>query len=274
MLDCHRSMTQFINDGELRMAPFEIVVVPAMSDNYVYLLHDADSGTTAVVDPSEAEPVEAALDARGWTLTHILNTHHHLDHIGGNEQLRKRFSPVLIGPASESARIPNMDITVGDGDTVDIAGHKGVVYETPGHTRGHIAFWFAGSDALFCGDTLFALGCGRVFEGTMEQMWNSLLTLRAVPSTARIYCGHEYTLSNARFALSIDPDNTRLQTRTREFEEMRARGQSTIPTVLADELETNPFLRADVPALASAVGMPGGDPVAVFTEVRTRKDNF
>ena len=256
------------------MAPFEIVLIPAMSDNYVYLLHDVDSGATAVVDPSEAEPVEMALDARGWTLSHILNTHHHMDHIGGNERLRARFGPTLIGPASETARIPNMDITVQEGDTVEIAGHKGVVYETPGHTSGHIAFWFADCDALFCGDTLFALGCGRVFEGTMEQMWSSMLKLRSVPSTARIYCGHEYTLANAKFALSVDPDNSRLQTRTRAFEEMRGRGQPTIPAVLADELDTNPFLRADDPVLAAAVGLPGGDPVAVFAEVRTRKDNF
>ena len=256
------------------MAPFEIVLVPALSDNYVYLAHDPDSGATAVVDPAEAEPVEAALDARGWTLTHILNTHHHGDHIGGNAALVARFSPILIGPASETARIPNMDITVDEGDTVDIAGHTGVVFETPGHTMGHIAFWFADSDALFCGDTLFALGCGRVFEGTMEQMWNSLLKLRAMPSTARIYCGHEYTLANAKFALSVDPDNSRLQARTRVFEEMRGRGEPTIPAVLADELETNPFLRADDPVFAAAVGMPGADPVAVFAAVRTRKDNF
>jgi hydroxyacylglutathione hydrolase len=256
------------------MAPFEIVLVPAMSDNYVYLAHDADSGVTAVVDPSEAEPVEAALEARGWKLTHILNTHHHLDHTGGNAQLAERYGAILIGPKSETARIANMDITVVEGDTIDVGGHDAEVYETPGHTKGHIAFWFADSDALFCGDTLFALGCGRVFEGTMEQMWSSMLKLRGVANTALIYCGHEYTLSNARFALSVDPDNTRLQARTREFEEMRGRGQPTIPTVLADELDTNPFLRADDPALAAAIGMPGADPVAVFAEVRSRKDNF
>ena len=256
------------------MAPFEIILVPAMSDNYVYLAHDADTGVTAVVDPSEAEPVEAALSARGWKLTHILNTHHHLDHTGGNAWLAEKYGATLIGPKSETARIADMDITVVEGDTVDVGGHKGVVYETPGHTKGHIAFWFADSDALFCGDTLFALGCGRVFEGTMEQMWDSMVKLRSVPGTAQVYCGHEYTLSNARFALSVDPDNSRLQARVREFEAMRERGQPTIPTVLADELDTNPFLRADDPALAAAIGMPGADPVAVFGEVRTRKDNF
>lgn len=260
--------------AEMTMAPFDIVLVPALSDNYVYLAHDRDSGATAVVDPAEAEPVIAALEARRWTLSHILNTHHHGDHIGGNRELVERYSPVLIGPKTETARIPGMDVTVGEGDTVDFAGHVGEVFETPGHTSGHIAFWFSDSDALFCGDTLFALGCGRVFEGTMEQMWTSLLKLRGIPSTARIYCGHEYTLSNGKFALSIDPDNARLQVRNREFEEMRARGEPTIPAVLADELDTNPFLRADDPALAAAVGMPGADPVAVFAEIRGRKDRF
>ncbi len=256
------------------MAPFEIVLVPALSDNYVYLVHDHASGATAVVDPAEAAPVQAALDARRWNLTHILNTHHHGDHIGGNQELVERHAAVLIGPKAETARIPGMDVTVAEGDVVDFAGHTGTVFETPGHTSGHIAFWFADSDALFCGDTLFALGCGRVFEGTMEQMWSSLLKLRGLASTARIYCGHEYTVSNARFALSIDPDNVRLQARTREFEETRARGTPTIPAVLADELDTNPFLRADHPGLAAAVGMAGADPVAVFAEIRGRKDRF
>ena len=256
------------------MAPFEIVLIPALSDNYMYLAHDPENGAVAVIDPADAEPVEAVLDSRGWTLTHIFNTHHHIDHIGGNERLVERFKATLIGPKSETHRIPGIDVTVSDGDKVDFAGHEGVVFETPGHTYGHIAFWFADSDALFCGDTLFALGCGRVFEGKMEQMWSSMLTLRNLPSTARGYCGHEYTLSNARFALSIDPDNVRLQARARDFEEMRERGEPTIPASLADELGTNPFLRADDPALAAAVGLPGADPVAVFSEVRKRKDNF
>ncbi len=256
------------------MMPFEIILIPALSDNYVYVAHDAENQVTMVVDPAEAEPVEAALDKRGWRLTHILNTHHHLDHIGGNDRLVERFSPILIGPKSETARIPNMDIKVKEGDIVDIAGHIGQVYETPGHTHGHIAVWFSDSDALFCGDTLFALGCGRVFEGTMEQMWNSMVKLRNLPATARIYCGHEYTLSNAKFALSIDNDNSQLHSRIRFFEEKRHLGEPTIPTILADELNTNPFLRADDPAFASAIGMPGADPISVFTEVRTRKDNF
>lgn len=256
------------------MAALEIVLVPALSDNYVYLLHDADSGATAVVDPAEAEPVEAALATRGWTLSQIVNTHHHHDHIGGNEALKAKHGVPIVGPRAEAARIPDMDRTVGDGDTVDIVGHRATVYETPGHTSGHIAFHIPDSAALFCGDTLFALGCGRMFEGTPAQFWKSLVTLRALPAETRIYCGHEYTQSNARFALSIDGGNARLKARAAEIDRQRAAGQPTVPSTLADELDTNPFLRADDPAMAAAVGKAGADPVAVFAEIRKRKDAF
>ncbi|MBH67013.1 MAG: hydroxyacylglutathione hydrolase [Rhodospirillaceae bacterium] len=256
------------------MAPFEIILVPALSDNYIYIAHDSSNKTTMVVDPSEAPPVKAELEARGWDLTHILNTHHHGDHIGGNQELISTYNPVLIGPRSENKRIPKMNQLVANGDDIDIGGHKGKVLETPGHTHGHIAVWFPESNALFCGDTLFALGCGRVFEGTMEQMWNSLKILRALPSTAKVYCGHEYTLSNAKFAISIDPNNNKLKKRIRVFEEMRSKGEPTVPTLLMDELDTNPFLRADDPALATAVNLNGADPVKVFSEIRKRKDNF
>jgi len=256
------------------MSPFEIIVVPALSDNYVYIARDTETDTTMVVDPGEAGPVLKALDNYGWSLTHILNTHHHGDHIGGNEKLISKYNAKLIGPASENDRIPQMDQTVVDGDLIDIGGHKGLVLETPGHTRGHISVWFAESDALFCGDTLFALGCGRVFEGTMEEMWTSLLKLRSLNQTAKIYCGHEYTLSNAKFALSIDSENNKLKNRVKDFETMRSEGIPTIPSVLIDELETNPFLRADDPILATAMGMAGADPVSIFAEIRRQKDNF
>jgi hydroxyacylglutathione hydrolase len=256
------------------MSPFEIIVVPALSDNYVYIARDTETDTTMVVDPGEAGPVLKALDNYGWSLTHILNTHHHGDHIGGNEELISKYNAKLIGPASENDRIPRMDQTVVDGDLIDIGGHKGLVLETPGHTRGHISVWFAESDALFCGDTLFALGCGRVFEGTMEEMWASLLKLRSLSQTAKIYCGHEYTLSNAKFALSIDSENNKLRNRVKDFETMRSEGIPTIPSVLIDELETNPFLRADDPILATAMGMAGADPVSIFAEIRRQKDNF
>ena len=256
------------------MAPLDIVLVPALSDNYVYLLHDAASGATAVVDPGEAAPVEAALKQRGWTLTHILNTHHHADHTDGNATLKAQYGATLVGPKAETARIDDMDVTVAGGDTYDFAGHTAAVYDTPGHTSGHIAFYFADSAALFCGDTLFALGCGRMFEGTPEQFWHSLKTLRALPDETRVYCGHEYTASNAKFALSIDGDNAALQARAQEIDRLRADGQPTVPSLLGQEKAINPFLRADDPAIAAAVGKAGADPVAVFAAVRHGKDTF
>lgn len=256
------------------MAALEIVLVPALSDNYVYLLHDTVAGTTAVVDPADDEPVEAALAARGWTLTHILNTHHHVDHIGGNEALKAKYGVPIVGPKAETARIPDMDVTVGDGDTYDLNGHIAQVFDTPGHTTGHIAFYFSDSQALFCGDTLFALGCGRMFEGTPEQFWSSLKKLRALPAETRIYCGHEYTAANAAFAVSIDGGNVKLQARAAEIKRLRDAGQPTIPSTLGEELDTNPFLRADDPSIAAAVGKAGADPVTVFAAVRAGKDNF
>jgi hydroxyacylglutathione hydrolase len=256
------------------MPALDIVLVPALSDNYVYLLHDAASGATAVVDPGEAAPVEAALVERGWTLTHILNTHHHADHIDGNEALKAKYGATLVGPKAEAARIPDMDVTVAEGDTYDFAGHTAQVFETPGHTTGHISFYFADSDALFPGDTLFSLGCGRMFEGTPAQFWDSLRKLRSLPDSTYIYCGHEYTASNAKFALSIDGDNDALKARATEIEELRAEGRPTIPSLLGQEKAINPFLRADDPKIAAAVGKSGADPVEVFAAVRKGKDTF
>lgn len=256
------------------MAKLDVVLVPVRSDNYVYLLHDPEKGATAVVDPGEAAPVVAALEARGWKPSHIINTHHHGDHIEGNEEIRRRYGCTLVGPKSETARIAGMDITLAEGDAFDFAGHEARIFETPGHTRGHISLWFADSDVLLSGDTLFALGCGRVFEGTMEEMWHSLLKLRALPPATRIYCGHEYTQSNARFALAVDGGNAKLKARAAEIDRLRAAGKPTVPSTLAEELETNPFLRADDPAFAASLGMAGASPAAVFAEVRKRKDNF
>jgi hydroxyacylglutathione hydrolase len=256
------------------MAALEIVLVPALSDNYVYLAHDADTGETAVVDPAESDPVIAALEARGWKLTCILNTHHHHDHIGGNEALKAKYGCPITGPRSEAGRIPNMDEMVGEGDSISFSGHSAKVFEVPGHTSGHIAFWFESNDVLFSGDTLFALGCGRMFEGTAEQMWSSLAKLRDLPDATRIYCGHEYTQSNARFALSVDGGNADLKSQSAAYDALRAKGQPTIPTTLGADRLANPFLRADDPTLAAAVGLAGADPVAVFAEVRKRKDNF
>lgn len=256
------------------MAALEVVQVRALSDNYIYLLHDASNGATAVVDPAEAGPVLDELERRNWTLTHILNTHHHDDHIGGNGELRAKYDIEHVGFSGDAHRIPNMHVQVKDGDTYDFAGHVAQVFETPGHTSGHIAFWFEADGALFCGDTLFALGCGRLFEGTAEEMWASLSKLKVLPPETQVYCAHEYTQSNARFALSVDGTNAALQARSDEIDRARAADKPTVPSSLAIELATNPFLRADDATLAANVGLAGADPIAVFTEVRTRKDNF
>ena len=256
------------------MAKLEIELVPALSDNYVYLAHDSETKATAVVDPAEAPPVLAALERRGWRLTHILNTHHHADHIGGNAELKAQFGVPIVGPRADAARIPGLDVELGDGDSYEMGGHAVRVFDTPGHTRGHISFWFPDDDALFCGDTLFALGCGRMFEGTPPQFWTSLLKLRNLPDSTRVYCGHEYTLSNARFAVTVDPGNRELADRLREIERLRAESKPTIPSLLGLEKRTNPFLRADDAGVQAAVGMSGGDPAQVFGEIRKRKDSF
>lgn len=256
------------------MAALDVVLVPALSDNYVYLAHDPATGATAVIDPAEAAPVIAALEARGWKPTHILNTHHHHDHIGGNAEIKARYGCTLVGPKGETARIAGMDVTVGEGDTYDFAGHKAKVFETPGHTSGHIVFWFEADGALFAGDTLFALGCGRVNEGTMAEMWASLDKLRVLPPSTLVYCGHEYTQANARFALSVDGGNPALKAYARRVDETRARGEPTIPSLLGDELAANPFLRADDPVLAANVGKAGASAAEVFGEVRRLKNVF
>jgi hydroxyacylglutathione hydrolase len=252
----------------------DIQLIPAFSDNYVYLFKDPASEAVGIVDPGEAEPVLAALDRLGWRPTHIFNTHHHADHIGGNGVLKQRFGCTIVGPAADRNRIPDLDVAVGEEDTYRFGSQEVRVFETPGHTSGHISLWFSEASALFSGDTLFALGCGRLFEGTPAQMWNSLLKLRALPADTRIYCGHEYTLSNARFAVTVDPDNPALKERAADIVILRDAGKPTIPTTLGVERATNPFLRADDPGVAAAVGLAGADPVEVFAEIRRRKDRF
>lgn len=252
----------------------EIHQIPVLSDNYVYLARDAASGATAVVDPAVAEPVEAALERLGWTLTHILNTHHHPDHVGGNERLKARFACTVVGARADRERIPGIDVAVGDGDRYPLGESIAQVFDVPGHTRGHIAYWFEESAALFCGDTLFALGCGRLFEGTPEQMWRSLSRLKALPAATRVYCAHEYTQANGRFALTVEPDNAALRERMEEVDERRRRGLPTVPSTLAAEQATNPFLRPDSPGLQAALGLVGHSAVEVFTATRARKDSF
>jgi hydroxyacylglutathione hydrolase len=256
------------------MAGLEIVQIPVLRDNYVHLVHDPAGGATAAVDPAVAAPVAAALADRGWRLTHILNTHHHHDHTGGNLELKQATGCHIVGNRADAGRIPGIDTPVGDGETVTVGTASAAVIAVSGHTIGHVAFWFAADAALFCGDTLFSLGCGRLFEGTAAMMWDSLGRLRRLPAETRVYCGHEYTEANARFALSLDPDNAALRRRAAEVAALRAAGRSTVPSRLGDERDANPFLRADDPRLQDAVGAPPGDAVAAFAEIRRRKDVF
>ena len=255
------------------MSELVIRQIPARRDNYIYLLRDEASGATAAVDPSDAEPVRQALAAEGWRLTHILNTHHHNDHTGGNLELKAETGCIIVGPRADHDRIAGIDVDVGDGDTYALGTAVAKVFDVPGHTRGHIAFWFEGSRALFCGDTLFIMGCGRTFEGTAAQMWNSLSKLKALPPETRVFCAHEYTQANAKFALTVEPNNRDLVARAARIDAMRAENKSTVPGTLAEEFLTNPFLRADLPALQLAEGSPG-DPVATFAAIRLKKDKF
>ena len=256
------------------MATLEVRQIPTRKDNYVYLIRDRGQGKIGVVDPSDAGPVIAALEEAGWRLTHIINTHHHGDHTGGNLELKQKYGCTVVGPRADRDRIPGIDVEVGDGDTYKFGDAEARVFDTPGHTRGHITYWFPESKALFCGDTLFALGCGRLFEGTAQQMWTSLSKYRAVPDDTLVYCAHEYTQANARFALTVEADNARLVARAAEIDRLRAAGERTVPSTMGEERATNPFLRADQAPVARAVGLPPNDPVAVFAEVRARKDKF
>lgn len=256
------------------MAQLQIHQFPCLSDNYGVLIHDAHADVTASIDAPEAAAVERALAETGWRLTHILNTHHHHDHTGGNLELKQKTGCTIVGPRGEADKVPGIDTAVGEGDAVSFGSSEARVIETPGHTLGHIAYHFAADKVAFVGDTLFALGCGRVFEGTPEQMWSSLSKLMALPADTAIYCGHEYTQSNARFAITVDPGNTALKRRAAEIIELRARGEPTVPTTLSLELATNPFLRADDAGIRTHLGMADATSAEVFAEIRKRKDNF
>lgn len=246
-----------------------------LTDNYGVLVHDSKTGATAAIDAPEAAPILAALDEKGWRLTDLLITHHHADHIQGAPELKARYPQArIVGPASELARIPGLDFLVAEGDHVRVGSLAASVIETPGHTAGHIVYHFAEDDLLFAGDTLFSLGCGRAFEAPYAVLWGSLLKLAALPGETQVYCGHEYTEANARFALTIEKENPVLKDRAEHVAKLRAEKRPTLPTTIAAELAANPFMRAEEPPVKAAVGMPHADPATVFGEIRARKDRF
>ncbi|KTE40732.1 MULTISPECIES: hydroxyacylglutathione hydrolase [unclassified Sphingopyxis] len=222
----------------------EIVRIPVLSDNYVWLVHEPQSGATMVVDPAVADPVLEAAAARGWTISDIWNTHWHPDHTGGNAAIKEATGCTITGPAAEFARIPTLDRQVKGGDTVRLGAVEAKVWDVPAHTAGHIAYHFADDAAIFVGDTMFAMGCGRLFEGTAEQMFANMQQLGTLDDATRVYCAHEYTLSNARFAVTVEPDNEALAARLAAVESARAAGEATVPTTIGAERATNPFLRA------------------------------
>ena len=252
----------------------EIHMFPCLSDNYGYLVHEPDNDLTACIDTPDSDAILEQLERRGWRLTHIFNTHHHHDHAGGNLALKRATGCTIIGNGADAARIPGIDIKVADGDVFDFGGHAVEVLETPGHTVGHIVYYIPDQSVAFVGDTLFAMGCGRLFEGSPGQMWNSLSRIRQWPADTRVYCAHEYTLANGKFALSVDSTNDDLRQRMEEVQALRRDDRPTIPTTIELERRTNPFLRADVEEFASGLGMQGSSAVDVFAETRRRKDNF
>lgn len=254
--------------------PLTLLTVPCLSDNYAYLIHDPASGATAVIDVPEAAPIQAALQAKGWSLSDILITHHHDDHIAGVAALRAATGAAVTGAAADAHRLPPLDHAVSEGDTVTVGAARGVVLDVSGHTVGHIAFHFADDALVFTADSLMAAGCGRLFEGTPDQMWASLSKLMALPPQTQVCSGHEYTASNIRFALSLEPGNSALISRAERVAEARKNGRATVPSLLSEELATNPFLRAPLPTLKAAVGMADASDARCFAEIRKRKDTF
>lgn len=254
--------------------PVEIVTVPCRADNYAYLVRDQGSGQVALVDAPAVEPIASALEARGWGLDQIWITHHHGDHTEGVPDLVARYGARTVGHARDAARLPALDVALGEGDTVDLGQTTARVIDVSGHTIGHIAFVLDADKAAFTADSLMALGCGRVFEGTHAMMWDSLSKFLAMPGDMEIYSGHNYGVANGRFALSIEPENADLQARIARIEAANAAGAPIVPASIAEEKATNPFLRAVEPTVKAAVGLAGADDASVFAEVRRRKDSF
>jgi len=256
------------------MADLEIHQFICRSDNFGVLIHDPKLNLTASIDTPDAAAIRNALNERGWTLTHILTTHHHGDHTAGHAELKRETGCTVIGPAKEASGIPGIDRQVAEGDEFSFGGHRVKVIETPGHTAGHVTFWLPDDNVAFAGDTLFSLGCGRLFEGDGDMMWSSLQKIMALPQETKIYCGHEYTQSNAAFALSVEPNNQKLLQRAEEVSKLRERNDPTLPVLLKDELEQNPFLRPDSPEIQQQLGMVGHPFATIFAELRKRKDRF
>jgi hydroxyacylglutathione hydrolase len=254
------------------MTKLDIHQFPCLSDNYGVLIRDAASDVTAAIDAPDAKAVAAALKEKGWRLTHILTTHHHGDHTAGNLPLKAETRCTIIGPRAEAAKVPGIDRQVGQGDAFEFGSFGVRVLDTPGHTAGHITYCIPSAGVAFVGDTLFAIGCGRVIEGNAQMMWASLQKLMALPKETLVYCGHEYTQANARFALTIEPENEALQKRARQVDQLRAAGKATLPTTIGIELETNPFLRPHSAAIQKRLDMAGKPEWQIFGEMRERKN--
>jgi len=257
--------------GSLRVVQF-----PCLDENYGFLVHDPSTGCTATIDTPEVGPILDQCSEQGWKLTHILNTHHHADHAGGNMELKELLGCTVVGPRADRDRIPGIDVEVGDDDVFElgVGGARATVFDTPGHTRGHICYYFHGAGVAFVGDTMFALGCGRLFEGTPAQMWTSMQKLLALPDDTKVYCAHEYTLANAQFALSVEPQNHALVARAEEITKMRRSGIPTVPTTIEQEKATNPFCRPSSIDLQRTIGLEGASLEEVFARTRQLKDQF
>jgi len=256
------------------MAELQIELFSCRGDNFGVLVHDSVSGRTASIDAPEEAAIVAALERRGWFLTDIFTTHHHHDHVEANLALKARYDCEITGPKNEADKIPGIGAAFGDGGAFIWAGRPVMVIETPGHTAGHVCYYLPDDRLLFSADTLFALGCGRLFERPAQDMWTSLCKLKALPDDTIVYFGHEYTLSNGRFALTVDPHNEALRSRVHDIEALRAKGKFTAPTTIAIEKATNPFLRADDPGIRKHLGMESAEDWQVFAEIRARKDSF
>lgn len=254
--------------------PLEIVTVPCLADNYAYLLHAPLTGLTALVDAPEAAPIIAALEDRGWTLDFVLLTHHHWDHVDALPELREKYAPSVIGAEADRGRLPDLDMAVSPGTDFSLGNVSVKVFDVPGHTIGHIAYYIPSVHAAFTADSLMTLGCGRLFEGTPQQMMDSFAALGALPNNTLIYSGHEYAATNAKFALTVDPDNADLITRAEQIADARAKGEPTVPALLSDEKNTNPFFRAHTAGIRKALGIADASDLEVFTEVRLRRNQF